>query len=468
MKEQYPGLYENDDIYSTLYYHAVTAKVYGVSIPEDIQIKRISDDTRKYLKAQGYSCLTESLLFLYGAGVIDDKLFNEISNLDEDIFTEIKAVENFVISEENRDTSDRLDEEQLKNILLCTVVSKKYRELVPVSFDEAHMLAGLNHVVMANGFVKISDFDYYKFLVENGEIFGTLERNNTVKTDDTADNLLNNEIVELKEYDSGGYPFIVDPKKLIYYSEVCDKKYGLEFIRYARENRIAVNENFYAEYEKYLYREKFHFVINSFNKKRDVCGSAVNWFDYAAAPETDNGISADITMEIDLNISDDLSDEELIKAAVKRFLKDNECKDKTVFEIIHGQKIYWYLLNNGETVKLDSDEFHRQLFDFNKIWSVFKEYSRSGNIKAVNGVVEIPDELISEVEEKDCIFAENLIKEQYARSVEHRKTNKLLKSLSDLRSAAAEIKNHEKAIKQQQAELAKSQAAQGASVEGYK
>ena len=468
MKNNYPGLYEENELYSELYYHAVTAKVYGVEIPDDLPIKKISGDTAKYLKARGYSQLIEKLLFLYGAGVIDDDMFNIIADLETDIFSEIQAAEKFLIEQENRADADRLDAGQLKNIILCTVVSRKYKELVPVSFEDAHRLAGLNHVIITDGFVKITDYDYYKFLAENGEIFGTIEKDKSIKTNDTLENLLDRDVIQPENIDKREYPFMADPKKLIYYSAVCDKKYGLDFILYAKENKTALNENFYDEYEKYLYREKFHFVVSCYNKKRDVCGDYVNWFDYASAPETDNNISAEFTKEIDLNVSDDLSDDELLSAALDKVTGDKSVKNKAVFEIVHGRKAYWYLLDENSLVKLDSDEFHRQLFDFNKIWSVFKEFSRKNSIKAVGGVVEIPNEVISEVEEKDRFFAENLIKEQYARTVEHRKSNKLLKSLSDLKSAAAEAKSKEKLIKQQQAALAESQAAQGSSLEEMK
>lgn len=64
--------------------------------------------------------------------------------------------------------------------------------------------------------------------------------------------------------------------------------------------------------------------------------------------------------------------------------------------------------------------------------------SRNRQIMKMNDRIVIPEEIWNEIEPEQREYADRLIKEQYNRMMEHRKSNKLLQSLSDLKAAAAE------------------------------
>lgn len=440
---EYVGQY--GDINTMIFRYKVLSELYGAELPEDLKINTLTDDTKDRIGAEEHKETADRVLFMFGAGIIDeDTVLTLIVDNKADYYDDVCAAERKAISDDAENEEDRLPYELIQDVLLCAVKSKKYAAFQTVSFDEAAKLAGLHHVRLVNGTAKVVDFAYYKFLVELGEKFGYHNtKNDTIVIDEKAENLLGDENVINGEINSEFYPFALNLKNLLYYSRVWDKMYGKEFIIYAKDNSIPVDENFSGRYEEYVRNTKLHFRLKRFVRKRNICGDRINWFDYAAASNTEvtNNLYADMELEINLQITEDYTNEELVQKALSKYLKDYPLENGTVLELFHDKEKYLYVFKKSSLVPLDDKEFHKLLFDFNKIWGIIQECSRNRKIKKVRDKIVIPNDMWNEITPQEREYAERLIQEQYIRKVEKLKHNKLLQTLSDLNAAAANARS---------------------------
>lgn len=458
--------------YAMIFRYAVISSVWGMEIPKDIELKKFSDETVDTLKAEKHSETADRLIFLYGAGVISEETAVSLIKANKADFCEdIIAAEEAVISGINENAEDTLPYGQIENILLCAANSKKYSEIQPVSFAEAQIIAGLSHIVLVNGFVKIKDRNFYEFLVNFGEAFGTVTKDDTIRIEETPENLLECEEVKQGDIKSAYYPFAVNLRKIMRYAAVFDKTYGREFILFAKENSLPVDEKFESRYEEYVKKFKLHFTVKSYSRKRYICGDKTNWFDYAVTSEANvsDNLPADYTKEIDIEISEKCSDEKLVNKAVEKFRGIVALPENAVIEVFHGTKKYLYILKNSELTELDNDKFHTLLFDFNKIWSIIQLCSRSRQIKVVDGKMTIPETLMNEIAQNEREYAERIIKEQYTRMTEQRKNNKLIQTLSEIKAAAeaerAKMNEQQAAKDKKQKEIADKKAGRGSGTE---
>lgn len=459
--------------YTMIFRYAAISAVWGMEISKDIELKSFSEEAVNILKAEQHSEIADRLIFLFGAGVISEETaINLIRSSKADFFEDIIAAENAVIAGEDKDPQDRLTYEQIENILLCSANSKKYSEIQPISFDEAQIIAGLPHIAFINGMVKITDEEYYKFLVDLGEQFGTLTDEDKIRIEEVKENLIECEDVQKGEINSKYYPFAVNLRRIMRYSSVFDKPYGKDFILFSKENGLPVDDKFVSRYEEYVKKIKLHFTVKSYTRKQHICGDKVNWFDYSLSSETaaaDN-LSADYVKEIDLDVSEKYSDKELVSKAALKFRGIVALPENAVIEVFHNNKKYLYILRNSELSELDNDKFHTMLFDFNKIWSIIQLCSRSRQIKVVNDKITIPETFMNEIAPNEREYAERIIKEQYSRMKEQRKNNKLIQTLSEIKAAAeaerAKINEQQTATEKKQKELADKMAKRGSSTEG--
>ena len=108
-----------------------------------------------------------------------------------------------------------------------------------------------------------------------------------------------------------------------------------------------------------------------------------------------------------------------------------------IVEVIHGGKTVFYIFKNGSFTAVDSTEFRRQLFDFDRIWSIIQMCSREKKIRKVGDVITLPQEYMNEIPIDQQPYAVNMIKEQYQLLQAKRQQNPYVKKLSELNSAAA-------------------------------
>lgn len=456
-----------------IFRYAVISSVWGMEIPKDIELRRFSEDAVNALKAEQHSEIADRLIFLFGAGVISEETaISLIKSNSADFLEDIIAAENAVIAGEGENPQDRLTYEQIESILLCAANSKKYPEIQPVSFSEAQIIAGLPHIALIDGMAKITDNDLYKFLVDLGEQFGTLTNEDKIRIEEVKENLLECEDVKKGEIHSEYYPFAVNLRRIMRYCAVFDKVYGQEFILFAKENGLPVDEKFESRYEEYVRKIKLHFTVKSYIRKQFICGDKVNWFDYALSSETAaaDGLNADYVKEIDLEVSEKYSDSELVNRAALKFRNTVPVPENAVIEVFHNNKKYLYIVRYSELSELDNDKFHTMLFNFDKIWSIIQLCSRSRKIKVVDGKITIPETLMNEIAPNEREYAERIIKEQYRRMIEQRKNNKLIQTLSEIKAAAeaerAKMNEQQAVIEKKQNEIAEKKAKRGSGTEG--
>lgn len=440
----------DESIYTALYRYAAICKICSINFTDNI--KQISEKTVSDIRFDDHSPAVDSLLILYGIGCLSEDvicyLIKHYSDLlNEDIYTaEKNALEQNELNDE-----DKLSAAQTEAALLTAANSIIYK-MQRISFEEALKISAMPFVQIKNGFVYITSKDMFDFLSDNIS-FGYIEENDTLYTE-TTENLKT-----LTEESS--QPFVIDLYDFMEISSFCGgEAYGREFICWAKENSIPLKQE---EYLKYVDQIKLKFEVRSYRRKRDVCGNKINWFDYA--PSVENAaadeLNADYSKEIKLDITENYSDEALRKKAIDKFRSTYTLDIGTVIEVYHCRKRYLYYLDESGLKDIDNTEFHRLLFDFNKIWSIIQMCSRNRKIRAVNNggntTITIDDESWEEIPADQREYASRLVREQYEQQKEKRRSSAFLQRLSSLKAEAAEQKSksdREKAeLEQQKAKM---------------
>ena len=438
----------DESIYTALYRYAAICKICSINFTDNI--KQISEKTVSDIRFDDHSPAVDSLLILYGIGCLsEDVICYLIKHYSYLLNADIYTAEKIVLEQHDLNDEDKLSAAQIEDALLTAAKSKIYK-MQQISFDDAMKISALPFVNILDGLVYIDSTDMFNFLSDNIS-FGYIEENDTLYTE-TTENLktLTEESTQ---------PFVIDLNDFMEISSFCGEAYGREFICWAKENSIPLKQE---EYLKYVDQIKLKFEVRSYRRKRDVCGNRVNWFDYA--PSADNNpdeLNADYSREIVLEIDRNYSDEVLRKKAVDKFRSTYTLDIGTVIEVYHCRKRYLYYLDESSLKDMDNTEFHKLLFDFNKIWSIIQMCSRNRKIRAVtNGgktSITIDDASWEEIPAEQREYAERLVKEQYEQQKVKRRSSAFMQKLSSLKAEAAEQKSksdREKAeLEQQKADI---------------
>ena len=427
--------------------YAILARIYGAVIPENTEIRQLPKEKAKLLRNENHTENTDRLLYLYGAGILDeDALDLLIRGFKGNIRNDVIAAENRVIADSVKAPEDRITSGLVQNALLCAAYTKKYDMLQTVSFDEALEMTELPHVCIIDGKMRARDIEFLRFLAEINEPMGHYgdAANVYVEDESNVKAFAETENVELDKS-----PVILNMKNAVIYSKVFDKDYGRDFIKYAKENKIPLKIDCDSEYISYVEKVKLHFDIRHYERRRYICGNRVNWFDYAPSVDgaiTDNLAAITRTKPIDLSVKDKYNNEDLVEKAAERYRTKYPFAEDTVLEIFHDKKTSLKILRNGKFVDVDKSLFHKQLFEFDKIWGIIQMCSRNGQLRKMNDRIVIPESVWNEIARDEREYADRLIREQYIRQTEHRKSNKLLKSLSDMKENAESEKKKKDAI----------------------
>ena len=448
---------EEADMQTMLFRYSIMVDVFNARLPDDLKCKQqLSDDLKKKILRQCYSEQNDRLILLFGMGIIKEETLKElVLHNKADFLSDVIELENRIRSDEDKSDSDRLSYETLENILVLCANSQKFDELSPITFGEAEKLMSNSHILVQNGFVRC-DKQLATLINETAGQMGYYDEN--------SDSIF----IEKPEYitaalsdnyniSSDTAPIATDYTALSCYLKVYDLLYGKDFIKYVRENNILLDDNFTDEYEKYLKKIKLTFEIKAYIKKRNICGNKVNYYDYAyntvennELVKSDLNADKEYSAEIILDVDENYSDEELTEKALNKYKNSRQLLDKTVIEVIHGNNISLFIYTVGSFSPIDSIMFRNQLFDFNKIWSIIQMCSRDGSLKRVNNVITIPQKYMEEIVPEQREYAERMISEQYSRMLRNKRSNPIVQSLNDLKTAAEqnmEIINQEKAEK---------------------
>ena len=83
------------------------AHIFGVDMPGDIEVRRLSDSIKNGISGKEFSPALASLLILYGGGYIDDDAFIRIMPDCENYSDEIAEVEKILVEQGNEEGEDR-------------------------------------------------------------------------------------------------------------------------------------------------------------------------------------------------------------------------------------------------------------------------------------------------------------------------------------------------------------------------
>lgn len=435
----YDKIGTDESIITTVYRYAIIAKIFGVKIDDDIQL--LPEKTINDIRVEDYNPGIDKLAVLFGAGFIDEKTFGYIARNSASYFDDVTAAEEKIISQNGFDEEDKYTPNMIRNAILCAVNSKKYPQMQIVTFEEALSAAELPHAAVRDGFLKIKDKEFFRFLVEIGEPIGYITKSDEIYIE-AAENLFLLSDEDDFEPLADSSPFVINALNVIRISKHYDKLYGKDFILYAKQEDLPITAE---NYNTYLENIKLTFDIRSYARKRNICGATANWFDYSDTKSNSEDLPYDYEKTIRLDVSENYDEAELLKKAVDKFRSIYTLSDKTMIEIFHASEKKLYLVSGEDLLSVNSDTFHRQLFDFNKIWGIIQECSRNGGLRRQGDRIIIPQEMWEEIAPEEREYADRLIRAQYAIICERRKSNKILQSLGELKAAAAAEKSRKEA-----------------------
>lgn len=458
---------EDADMQTMIFRYSVLVDVFGARLPNELKCEnKLPDELKKKILRRPYTEQIDRLVFLYGIGILnEDVLKSLVLHNDSDFFSDVLDLENEVRKNEGADEADIMPYEQLQKVILLCANSKKYDDLSAVSFKEVLEIISSSHILITNdGFIRC-DGNLTEFLNNLGEPFGYY--------DTDSDNIQVEQPQYISAVVSDSYdilsdksPVAVDCEHIRHYLKVYDKLYGRDFITYAAENGLPFDDSYSNEYEKYLSNVKLCFDFKAYPRKREICGNQVNYYDYAVNSIEENKLVSselnaadDYTVSLRLDVDEPLQDSELTEKALRKYRTSRQLIDDMVIEVTHAGKTDIYIYRNGSVSAVDTSDFRRQLFDFNKIWGIIQMCSREKKIRRNGDVITLPQEFMDEIAPEQREYANNMIKEQYRLLMQKRQDNKHLQTLNDIRAAASE---NMKKIAEEKAEKAAEKAAKRA------
>lgn len=455
---------EDADMQTMLFRYSIMVDVFNARLPQELVCKnKLDDELKKKILRKPYTEQIDRLIFLYGVGVLNTEAIKSlVLHNDSDFLSDVLAFENEVRKNEGADKADILSYEQLQKIILLCANSKKYDDLTAVSFDTALDLVSSSHIFLTeNGFIRC-DSELTGFLNDIGEAFGFYDEDgDSIHIEEPQ--YISAAVVSEYDIKSEQAPIAVNCQHLSCFLKVYDKLYGKDFIIYAAENGLTFDENYGDEYEKYISSVKLCFDFKAYPRKREICGNKVNYYDYAVNNIEENKLVSselnaadDYTVSIRLDVGEPLQDSELTEKALRKYRSSRQLIEDMVIEVTHGGKTDIYIYRNGDISPVDTAEFRRQLFDFNKIWSIIQMCSREKKIRRSGDVITLPQEFIEEIAPDQREYANNMVKEQYMLLMKKRQDNKHLQTLNDIRAAASA---NMKKIAEEKAEKAAEKAA---------
>lgn len=461
------------NVTTAMYRFAVVSRVWGVPLNDEVNV--LNAGNRSVIESCHMTETLERLLFLYGAGIIDFTVITELVYMgaeDVDISDVLEDAERLIITQIKEYNEVRIGKDIFTKIFLLCAAARKFMPDESLTFDEARSLCGSSTVKIVDNFVRVTDRRLLELMMSNNEPFGYFDRVNHRITTEDKENILTNDDVSAGNDEGKYYPVSLKPRRVLFYDEISKLLYGADFLEYSIKLGYGLGEDYKERYDKYIRRIKCLFNIRVYHRRRRVCGETYNIFDYVTnVNNTSEKPAKDI--EIELIPDKEKTTDELIHEALVRFCSKEPVQNETILEVRNQGKIYLFVVC-GDTFKpVDSETFHRRLFDYEKLWGIIHEYTMEHSIAVRDGCVEVPVELMKKFTDEEKPYAEALVKEQYARQSEQG-SKKIISTLSVLISGAEEefkkkeeLEKHQAALKNEQAQkLNESMSNRGPSVEG--
>ena len=435
---------EENDMQTMLFRYAVVLDILDWKLPKNLKCEqRISDSLKNKILTEPYSEQNDRLLILFGMGIIDEATLENLVLFNKsDWLNDVITLENRVRSDEEMELES--DRKKLSDIFAVCANSRKFEEMNGVDFGTAEKMLDSAHTAAVDGFIHTSK-EIMSFMQIAGAEFGFYDSD-----DDTihieSPNVIS-QIAASDDFDifSERTPFPLDYVVLQCCLSIFGKVYDMDFLRYVIEQGIPFDDSFSNEYEKYISDVKLKFEIKAYLKKRKICGSRLNVFDYSTQT-IEGGIMTGSELvpdkgystEIHLESEEAFTDEMLLERALKKYTSSWQPEENMIIDVSHYQSTYRYIYREGKLDKFtdyESETFNTELFDFNEIWSLITECSESGKLRRKGDTIIIPSEFTEKIRPEWREYADRIVSDQYGR----RKRNMIAATLNELKQAAQQV-----------------------------
>lgn len=428
------------DMQTALFRNALMVSVFPKVLTEGIKSERVFDEsTAKMLLRRPHTEQIDHLIFLYAAGVLDIDAFTNLAvHNDSDFLSDVIAAENYLEESEGKSEEDILPYKTMANLLLLCANSKKITDITPIDFNSAARLISSTRITLTeNGFIHC-ERELAEFLLSVGEplrLYAAEISETEMQKEAQEEFYLSAVRSEDYETDTEHKPLAVNYSRLCAFVSVFDEIFGKEFIRYTVANNMPVEEDFKAAYKDYLREIKLKFDFKVYKRCRWICGkNVVNSFDYSTVSD------ASYDKSIELDPSEYADDNELFKMALRKYQNSRQLSEDMVLEAVHCGRTLLYVCKSGELQEILSEDFHRQLFDFDKIWAIIQKCSREKKITKKGEKIFIPEEYLNEIPREQRQYLLNMVEEQYKINLAKQRKNSVLRSMDEIRQRAAEMK----------------------------
>lgn len=480
---------DNVNIRTMMYRYAVINSLLGLRFDDiDVSLKLAKEDISNILN-ESYSEQKERILFLCASGVLNyQKIEQLIIHNNVDFLEDVMALENQLMADEEKSDDARIPYSVLEDALLICAAAKKYDFLSSADFKETvtELAKRPSEITIINGLIACNR-ELTEFMHDIGAKFVRLTPDMTVEvySDLEHDEYFETVMSELSDFDITSvsdsdiadenskiydYPFIADSNMLLKYLKVYSKLFGKDFLRHITEDAANISEDIITEYEKYVDDKKLTFNIGGFVRRRKVCGDIVNHYDYDYNTVENNELKKQelikaqdyscppIKLIRGTDVKNDCTAEELRIKALNKYKKDKILPDRFVAEIFCDNNAYYYVYcrETDKFESVDTAEFSKQLFDFNKIWSVVRKAAAERKIIVVGNNITFP--YLDEVAPDEQKYAIEIAREQYERQkARQQKSSTQISTLRQLMSGAEKQAQEQAAEKK--AKLAEAEAA---------
>lgn len=475
MEGKYKGA--NENFITMLYRYNIVMNVLNYS--QEIHPQKLKDGKFvNMLRKLPYTEAVERLIVLFAYGVIDENALHFLTikqplNLESAVLAENKVIDNEknIQSGIDSDKDIIIENKRIEDILKICAVSHNTEYLTETDF-----LFLYNNLERCSGHIKVDDgycypsYPLLKFLNEYENTLVICDKDSGQC--EPVDKEIEVDTYSLSEFNDeleNTVPIIKDVTAAVTYALYLNRFCGKDFLRYSIQNNIPINSD---QYDDYIKEKKLCFDFIAYKKRRNICGTNINHFDYDDIETNEGRIIKQESVpdkefsykcQLDLSEVDNDNSQQLITKALKKFTNKMPPCDLVVQTVLDEEPVM-YIFSGAkcEFIKINYDEFRRDLFDYEKVLSFVNVCSEKHLIRTtaddnvqillVKGNQNYAE--IYEMNDNELAAAKNVIREQFEkRKIIDRRRTAELRNMTQLKVEAEQMikmSEENKRIKQQE------------------
>lgn len=384
-----------------LYKFLCVSRLFQIETP-DREIHKIEDENlSKFILKAHYSDTLLNGLYLFAIGEINEEIMETIVDISEngqDIAQQLNDFENLLGKAERGESKT-----DIKTALYMILKYTYYKCALP-SFEEFYSVykSGKNDIEVIDGFIHLKD-ELFSFAKDCGFKFVNVHNNVVSEISGEVSN----------HWDDGEKIASFEPYQILAVSSVFRKAFSKDFVEYIGKDSPDIISS--EKYNEFLIEHRLKFTVSSKKRRRRVCSSKINHFDYDII--RDNVITAAEydkidDFSIDAAVAANLSEDELCRIVLKDISKNSIISEDTIYKVENYGKYYLYRYKFDKYETVDKDEYARDLFDFKHIWSVILKAVGDQKVIGRGNEIVIPQEYMNQIPDEQKPYAAEMLKEQ--------------------------------------------------------